>query len=96
MAVPILNESAGSWAIQAEIKKGADNPEDCWNALSVFMQTFHANPYFYCVKEGDTLYEIAGTYLGNGKSCLRLADINGLADPDFIYEGQLIEIPVEK
>lgn len=100
VAVPILNEDAGSWLIQAEIKKGADNPEDCWNALSVFMQTFHANPYFYYVKEGDTLYEIcyeiAKTYLDKGESYLQLANINGLADPDFIYEGQLIEIPVEK
>ena len=96
VAVPILNEDAGSWLIQAEIKKGAENPEDCWRALSVFMQTFHANPYFYYVKEGDTLYEIAKTYLDNGESYFQLANINGLADPDFIYEGQLIEIPVEK
>lgn len=96
VAVPILNEDAGSWLIQAEIKKGAENPEDCWRALLVFMQTFHANPYFYYVKEGDTLYEIAKTYLDNGESCLQLVNINGLADPDFIYEGQLIEIPVEK
>lgn len=96
VAVPVMNEDAGSWMILAEIKKGAENPEDCWSALSVFMQTFHANPYFYDVKEGDTLYEIAKTYLDNGESYLRLANINGLADPDFIYEGQLLKIPVEK
>lgn len=95
VAVPVTDEDTGSWMILAKIKKGADNPEDCWNALSVFMQTFHANPYFYYVKEGDTLYGIAGTYLGDGNSYLRLADINGLADPDVIYEGQLIEIPIE-
>lgn len=95
-AVPITDEDAGSWLILAQIKKGADSPEDCWQALSVFMQTFHANPYFYCVKEGDMLYGIAKTYLGDGDSYPQLADINGLADPDFIYEGQLIEIPVKK
>ena len=96
VAVPITDEGAGSWLIQAQIKKGAERPEDCWHALSVFMQTFHANPYFYRVKEGDTLYGIAETYLEDGNSYPRLAGINRLADPDFIYEGQLIEIPVKK
>ena len=96
VAVPITDEGAGSWLIQAQIKKGAERPEDCWQALSVFMQTFHANPYFYRVKEGDTLYGIAETYLEDGNSYPRLAGINRLADPDFIYEGQLIEIPVKK
>lgn len=96
VAVPITDEEEGSWIIQAQIKKGAERPEDCWHALSVFMQTFHANPYFYRVKEGDTLYGIAETYLEDGNSYPRLAGINRLADPDFIYEGQLIEIPVKK
>lgn len=92
-AVPITDDNAGSWYICAQFKKGAKNPEDCLHALSVFMQTFHANPYYYHVKTGDTLYKIAETYLGNGGSYLRLADINRLANPDLIYEGQLIEIP---
>lgn len=96
VAVPITDEGVGSWLIQAQIKKGADSPEDCLYAASVFMQTFHGNPYFYCVKKGDTLYGIAKTYLGDGDSYPRLAGINGLADPDFIYEGQLIEIPMKK
>lgn len=96
VAVPVTDEGAGSWLIRAQIKKGADSPEDCWYAFSVFMQTFHANPYYYCVKKGDTLYGIARTYLENGDSYPWLADINGLADPDFIREGQLIQIPVKK
>lgn len=96
VAVPITDENTGSWLIQAQIKKGADSPEDCWQALSIFMQTFHGNPYFYRVKEGDTLYGIAKTYLGDGDSYPRLANINGLENPDFIYAGQLIELPVKK
>ena len=96
VAVPVTDEAAGSWLIQAVIKKGAESSEDCWNAMSVFMQTFHANPYVHCVKEGETLYGIAGTYLGDGDNYPRLADINGLADPDFIYKGQWLEIPVKK
>lgn len=93
VAVPITDETTGSWLIQAIIKKGADHPEDCHNALAVFMQTFHANPYCYRVKEGDTLYGIAQTYLEDGNSYPRLADINEITDPNLIYKGQLIEIP---
>ena len=96
VGVPVTDDAAGSLLIQAEIKKGADSPEECWNAMSVFMQTFHANPYVYGVKEGDTLYGIAEAYLGDGDSYPRLADINGLTEPDFIYGGQWLEIPVKE
>ncbi len=44
----------------------------------------------YIVKKGDTLYSIAektGTTVG------RLADINGIGDPDLIYAGQGIRLP---
>lgn len=48
IAIPITDKDAGSWIIQAKIKTGAENPNDCFNALSVFMQTFrpnkHSNP----------------------------------------------------
>lgn len=93
VAVPVTDENAGSWMIEAKIKKGADSPEDCWQALSVFMQTFHANPYRYRVKKGDTLYGIAKMYLGDGNGYPRLVALNGIEDPDLIYEGQMVEIP---
>lgn len=96
VAVPITDERTGNWLIQAVIKEGAEKPEDCFNALAVFMHTFHGNPYCYRVKEGDTLYGIAGTYLGDGSNYPCLAERNGIADPDFISIGQLIEIPVDK
>lgn len=95
VAVPITDEATGSWLIQAIIKKGADHPEDCQNALAVFMQTFHANPYCYQVEEGDTLYGIAETYLEDGNLYPWLADINEIADPNLIYKGQLIEVPIK-
>lgn len=95
IAVPVMNEDAGSWLIQAKIKTGAEKPQDCWNALSEFMQTFHANPYYYHVKKGDTLSDIAQIYLGSDDRYPLLADINGLANSDLIYEGQLIEIPLD-
>lgn len=95
MAVPITDKATGSWLIQAIIKKGADHPEYYQNALAVFMQTFHGNPYCYRVKEGDTMYGIAETYLEDGNFYPWLADINEIADPDLIYKGQLIEVPIK-
>lgn len=48
VAIPITDEDAGSWMIQAKIKTGAESSDDCFNALSVFMQTLrpnkHSNP----------------------------------------------------
>lgn len=45
----------------------------------------------YTVKKGDTLSSIANKY-GNGLSYQDLADINGIANPDLIYEGQVIKL----
>ena len=47
----------------------------------------------YTVKKGDTLAEIAVLY---DTGVERLADINGISDPDMIYEGQLILIPQKR
>lgn len=93
IAVPVINGDAGSWLIQAKIKTGAGHPEACLDALAVFMETFHANPYCYHVKKGDTLSDIARIYLGSEGQYPLLAKVNGLADPDRILAGQWIEIP---
>ena len=44
----------------------------------------------YIVKKGDTLAEIA---VANDISVEALADLNGISDPDLIYEGQALMIP---
>ena len=43
----------------------------------------------YTVQKGDTLWEIAQTY---GTTVAALAECNGIADPDRIYPGQVIQI----
>jgi nucleoid-associated protein YgaU len=43
----------------------------------------------YTVKSGDTLSGIAAKY---GTSWQRLADINGISNPDVIYPGQVLTI----
>ena len=45
----------------------------------------------YTVKEGDSLSAIAARY---GVSPNRLMEINDLADPDLVYVGQYLRIPV--
>jgi len=45
----------------------------------------------YIVQEGDTLGEIAKQF---GVASQVLADVNGLEDPDWLYPGQALTIPV--
>ena len=44
---------------------------------------------YYTVRPGDTLWEIAAKY---GTTYQKLAQINGIANPDKIYVGQRIKI----
>jgi hypothetical protein len=47
----------------------------------------------YVVQGGDTLYEIARRELGSSKRAQEIADLNGLADPSKLREGQTLKIP---
>ena len=50
----------------------------------------NTNETVYTVKSGDTLTEIASKYNTTYK---KLAEYNGISDPDLIYVGQKIKIP---
>lgn len=56
-------------------------------ALVLLVATFSVD---YTVKKGDTLGKIARDL---GVSVSALADVNNLANPDLIYEGQVLTIP---
>ena len=45
----------------------------------------------YTVKRGDTLFEIARRC---GTTVNMISRYNGITDPDMIYEGQILRIPV--
>jgi LysM repeat protein len=47
----------------------------------------------YLVKRGDTLRKIAKARLGDAALYLRIAEFNGLRDPDRLALGQRLEIP---
>ena len=47
----------------------------------------------HTVVSGDTLFNIAKQYLGDGNRYQELATANGIANPDHIEVGQVINIP---
>lgn len=47
----------------------------------------------YVVQRGDTLSKIADTYYGVMRLFEAIAEHNGIDDPDYIEEGQEIELP---
>jgi nucleoid-associated protein YgaU len=54
-----------------------------------------AEPRFYTVVKGDTLWKIAASELGNGAKYPAIFEANKpmLSDPDKIYPGQNLRIP---
>ena len=50
-------------------------------------------PGKYTVKEGDTLFEIANIYYGDGYKFEEIAKANNLTSVDMIEVGQILEIP---
>lgn len=62
---------------------------------STLNQTDGDGDVVYTVKSGDTLSEIAQQYYGSGlkDSYIKIAEANGLADPDDIQAGQQLKIP---
>lgn len=52
---------------------------------------------FYVIEKGDTLWAIAKKYLGNGARHPEIFEANRevIKDPDLIYPGQKIRIPLD-
>lgn len=70
-------------------KGNATVPTDGGSASAGSTQTPSTGGTTYTVKSGDTLSGIAAKY---GTTYQHLAQINGIADPDKIYVGQIIRI----
>ncbi len=52
-----------------------------------------AEPQRYTVQRGDTLSAIAERFYGRAGEYRRIAEANGIADPDLIHPGQQLVIP---
>jgi len=46
----------------------------------------------YTVKSGDSLWAICARELGSGSKCMAAAKKNGIADPDLIQPGQVLDL----
>ena len=53
-------------------------------------------PEYYIIGAGDTLAQVARTFLGKTEEYQRLAQFNNLPNPDQVNAGQLIALPPEK
>ncbi|OOM82334.1 LysM domain/BON superfamily protein [Clostridium puniceum] len=49
-------------------------------------------PQTYTVVSGDCLWNICKQYLGDGNKYQEIADLNGIANPNLIYPGQVIRL----
>ena len=50
-------------------------------------------PVTYSVAKGDTLYNIAKNFYGNGGKYKEIASANSISNPNLIYPGQILTIP---
>ncbi len=52
---------------------------------------------YYEIQKGDTLWAVASKHLGNGSKYTEIFEANRevIKDPDLIYPGQKIRIPIE-
>lgn len=62
----------GNWYLASRIRKEAAHKETYSHTQYIMRQTFHASPYEYVVREGDTLYEIAQRYLKDGSRYMEI------------------------
>jgi len=60
-------------------------------------ETSDAKVEFYVIEKGDTLWAVAKKYLGNGARYTEIFEANRevIKDPDLIYPGQKIRIPLD-
>jgi nucleoid-associated protein YgaU len=60
-------------------------------------ETSEAEVVYYEIQSGDTLWAIASKHLGNGSKYTEIFEANRevIKDPDLIYPGQKIRIPLE-
>ncbi len=79
-------------AAAAEAVEVAVAPEEVAQVLE------EANVEYYIIQKGDSLSKIAKQYYGNAMEYPRLFEENRevIEDPDLIYPGQKIRIPLDK
>lgn len=78
-----------------QISKKMSPPDSTKTVVTVpTEEPVHDNTQTYTVKEGDSLWDISAGVYGTGDNYLEVAKTNGISDPDIIYPGQTLHLPV--
>lgn len=94
--IPITAEEQSNWLILFETFEGSEVVENAYAIQEQVMRTFTLFPYYCVVQEGDTLAAISRSYTGQADYYEEIAayPTNQISNPDMIYPGQKIEIPL--
>lgn len=88
--VVLYSADGAAWTSRTETSDAPPPPVQdeapAFNPVAVEKKT-------HTVAEGDTLFNIAKQYLGDGNRYMELAQANNIANPDHIEVGQVITIP---
>lgn len=75
-----------------KIEKDVATPEDPARPVDPVLVVLPTQRRTYTVKSGDSLWSICARELGSGSKCMAAAQKNGIADPDLIYPGQVLDL----
>jgi nucleoid-associated protein YgaU len=92
-ALGVGSVEAGGLSVSEQIDASIDASEDTSEQIPT--QTIEVD--YYQIKKGDTLWKIANQFYGDGSKYKTIFEENRevIKDPDKIFEGQKIRIPVE-
>lgn len=83
------------WSSDTAVEAPAAEPEPAFAAPVAEPEPAPAAPaaQTYTIESGDTLWAIAERFYGDGNQYQRIADANGIPNPDAINAGQVLTIP---
>lgn len=80
---------------------GIESPENDFIVEDIFLNTtirdlekYNIELIPYTIKRGDTLWDIAERYMGNGMGYHVIAEENKIENPDLIFPGEVINVPI--
>lgn len=95
--IPVTPDYNSNWLLLFETFDGTQVKENAYDMQKRMIDTFNLQPYYHEVKRGDTLSAIAKMYTDHPAYADRIAGFedNHIPNPDRIYPGQKIEIPLD-
>ena len=89
--IDIINDfDLTSWDYIEETEDTEDNTEDTEETEET--EVTEDTTTSYTIQEGDTLWGICERFYNDGSKCYKLAELNGIENPDLIYAGDTITL----